>query len=184
MFSIIAVVVEVYVAVRVEHGVVQVEVHAYKLSVHPVGGEVEAVFVGAGSAAVVAVEGVEKPVVAVQPQVAVRAEAVEFGFRSGVGVGYMSFFLSHLRFVWFCKDKIFFLISTFVLIQKLSKKSRTLNHLSTSQAHASRVSVPATAPPTFCKNRLVGAGAGAGGGRGYMWRMCVAFIVFYRLKSI
>ena len=88
MLCVVAVLVEVQVAVGVEHGVVRVEVHAYKLSVHPVGGEVEAVFVGASGACVVAVEGVEKSVVAVQPQIAVRAEAVELLGGLCVGEGH------------------------------------------------------------------------------------------------
>ena len=77
MLCVVAVVVEIQVAVGVEHGVVQVKVYACKLAVHPVWRQIHAVLVGTGSSAIVAVEGVEKPVVAVQPQVAVRAEAVE-----------------------------------------------------------------------------------------------------------
>ena len=172
MLGVVAVLVEVQVAVGVEHGVVQVEVYTCLLSVHPVGGEVEAVFVGAGGAAVVAVEGVEKPVVAVQPQIAVRAEAVEFFGGGGVGVGYMFFFVLHLRFVWFCKDTCFY--SYFFLLKEKSNKKvqerffvlRFAIETATGSffityparfAPASRVTVRPTAPPIFCKNRLVGA---------------------------
>ena len=54
------------------------KVYAFQTAVHPVGRQIHAVFVGSCSASVVAVESKEKSVVAVQPQVAVRAKAVEF----------------------------------------------------------------------------------------------------------
>ena len=78
MFGVVAVVVEIQIAVGVEHGVVQVKVYAFQTAVHPVGRQIHTVFVGSCSSAVVAVEGVEKSVVAVQPQVAVGAKTVEF----------------------------------------------------------------------------------------------------------
>ena len=213
MFGVIAVAIKVNVGIGVEHGVVQVKVYCLKSAVYPVGVKVKAVFVCSCSSAVVAIQGVEKSVVAVQPHISVRAKAVEFlggggvgysclpalqaaanavllvyvgavgiayavggkgglpfvkaavavitclaggcvagkvgllqavllylapvavGYAKGVGlrvggayqlvcavVGYMSFPLSHLRFVWFCKDTIFFIHFHFCLDTKVEQK--------------------------------------------------------------
>ena len=100
VFGVKAVVIKVYVGIGVEHGGARVKVHCLKSAVHPVGRQIHAVLVGAGGASVVAVQGVEKPVVAVHTQVAVRAKTVEFLGNSG-GDGYMSFFVSHLKVVFY-----------------------------------------------------------------------------------
>ena len=120
MFGVVAVLVEVQVAVGVEHHVSDVQFGRHWLSVYPSGSVLVGYFVFAAVGVVVAVVCIYQIVIYIRLHIAVYGKMVEFGFRGGVGVGYMSFFLSHLRFVWCCKGTCF--SSYFFLLKEKSNK--------------------------------------------------------------